>query len=249
MPTKTVFRTTLWKAHSGKHRTRWALRALRLSGWLQPEGLIQADDTSDPTASPGGLPDQPLLQRQGYAMSELGRGRPVGCGRVYLGFSGATNLGDGLAHSVAGLVADPHLLLRGEAGAQSLELIQDGLVGKHLDFVLSFQAQVKQQVLLHAGGVYAVTINEEPAEGPQVRRQKEEGSWMGAQTHMQQARPSGNQHQAASPSSPFLSQVLLCGLCTLSQCVLTPSTQFPKSRPGHGLPLMPLLPSLSSLDQ
>lgn len=161
-------------------------------------------------------------------MPELGRGRPVECGRVSLGFSGVTNLGDGLAHSVAGLVADPHLLLRGEAGAQRLELIQDGLVGQHLDFVLGFQAQVKQQMLLHAGGVYAVTVNEEPAEGAQVRRQKE-GSWMGAQTHTQQAQPSGNQHQAASPSSPFLSRVLLCELCTLSQSVLAPSTRFPES--------------------
>lgn len=156
---------------SGKHRTRWALRALR----LQPN-----------SQSWGGRGRVCLTnQRQGYAMPELGRDRPVECGRVYQGLSGATNLGDGLAHSVAGLVADPHLLLRGEAGAQSLELIQDGLVGKHLDSVLSFQAQVKQQVLLHAGGVYAVTVNEEPAEGPQVRRQKEEGSgW--------KLRPSGN---------------------------------------------------------
>lgn len=82
-----------------------------------------------------------------------------------MGFGGATNLGDGLAHSIAGLVADPHLLLWGEVGAQNLELAQDGLVGKHLDPVLSFQAQVKKQVLPHTGGVYAVPVNEEPAEG------------------------------------------------------------------------------------
>lgn len=165
-------------------------------------------------------------------MPEVGRGRPVECGKVYLGFSGATNLGDGLAHSVAGLVADPHLLLRGEAGAQSLELIQDGLVGKHLDSVLSFQAQVKQQVLLHAGGIYAVTVNEEPAEGPQVRSQKEESSWMGAQT-------TGNRLGSLAINTRqllLLPQVLLCGLCILSQRVLSPSTQFPKPGPGHGLP-------------
>lgn len=83
--------------------------------------------------------------------------------------SGATNLGDGLAHSIAGLVTDPNLLPWGKAGTQDLELAQDGLVRKHLDSVLGFQAQVKQQVFLHNGGVYAVTINEEPAEGPEER--------------------------------------------------------------------------------
>lgn len=81
----------------------------------------------------------------------------------------ATNLGDGLAHSIAGLVADPHLLPWGEVGAQNLELAHNGLVGKHLDSVFGFQAQVKKQVLFHTGGIYAVTINEEPAEGPEVR--------------------------------------------------------------------------------
>lgn len=82
-----------------------------------------------------------------------------------MGFSRATNLGDGLAHSIAGLVADPHLLPRGEVGAQTPELIQNGLVGKHLDSVFSFQPQVKKEVLLHIRGIYAVTVNEEPAEG------------------------------------------------------------------------------------
>lgn len=86
-----------------------------------------------------------------------------------MGPSVATNLGDGLAHGIAGLVADPHLLLRGEAAAQDPEFAQDGLIGKHLDSVFGFQAQVQKQVLLHIGGIYAVTINEEPAEGPQVR--------------------------------------------------------------------------------
>lgn len=86
-----------------------------------------------------------------------------------MGLSGATNLGDGLAHGIAGLVADPHLLPWGEIGTQSLELAQDGLVGKHLDSVFSFQTQVKKQVLLHTGGIYAVTINEEPAEGREVK--------------------------------------------------------------------------------
>lgn len=93
-----------------------------------------------------------------------------------MGFSGATNLGDGLAHGIAGLVADPNLLLRGKVGTQTFELAQDGLVRKHLDSVFSFQAQVKKQVLLHTGGIYAVTVNEEPAEGPQVRPQRKEGS-------------------------------------------------------------------------
>lgn len=78
-----------------------------------------------------------------------------------------TNLGDGLAHGVAGLVADPHLLPRREASTQGLELAEHGLVGKHLDSVFGFQAQVEQQVLLHTGLVYAVPVDEEPAEGPQ----------------------------------------------------------------------------------
>lgn len=81
---------------------------------------------------------------------------------------GATNLGDGLAHSIAGLVADPHFLPWGEVAAQNLELAHNGLVGKHLNSVFGFQAQVKKQVLLHTGGIYAITVDEEPAEGPEV---------------------------------------------------------------------------------
>ena len=134
---------------------------------LQPKGLIQGDDTSDPTTSPGNLPEQPLLQRQAAGCQDW-KG-PGSWSGTFRWVSGATNLGDGLAHGIAGLVADPHLLPRGEAGAQGLELAQDGLVGKHLDSVLSFQAQVKQQVLLHTGDICAVAINEEPAEGPEVR--------------------------------------------------------------------------------
>lgn len=86
-----------------------------------------------------------------------------------MGLSVGTNLGNGLAHRIAGLVTDPHFLPWGEVSTQGLELAQDGLVGKHLDSVFRFQAHVKKQVLLHMGGAYAVTINEEPAEGPKVR--------------------------------------------------------------------------------
>lgn len=89
---------------------------------------------------------------------------------------GATNLGDGLAHSIAGLVADPHFLPWGELAAQNLELTHNGLVWKHLNSVFGFQAQVKKQVLLHTGGIYAVTVDEEPTAGPEVRRHKKEGS-------------------------------------------------------------------------
>lgn len=89
-----------------------------------------------------------------------------------MGQSGVTNLGDGLAHSIAGLVTDPHLLPWGEVSTQGLELAQDGLVGMHLDPVFGLQTQVKKQVLLHTGGVYAVTINEEPADGGEVGGRK-----------------------------------------------------------------------------
>jgi hypothetical protein len=77
----------------------------------------------------------------------------------------ATHLGDGLAHSVAGLVTDPHFLPRGQVSTQGLELTQDGLVWQDLDSVFRLQAQVKQQVLLHARRVDAVPVNEEPAGG------------------------------------------------------------------------------------
>lgn len=57
----------------GKHRTWWVLRPLACQyGSAQRAHL--GDYTSDMTASPGDLPEQPLLQRQSHAMPDLGRG-------------------------------------------------------------------------------------------------------------------------------------------------------------------------------
>lgn len=54
--------------------TQWVPRALGLSTQLQPKGLIQEDETSDPTVSPRDRPEQPLLQRRSHTMPELALG-------------------------------------------------------------------------------------------------------------------------------------------------------------------------------
>lgn len=116
----------------------YCLRSLRYS---TPALGLPGDHSSEPT------PLLPLCMT-----SEPQRGQ-----------SEATHLGDGLAHSIAGFVTDPHFLPWGEVRTQRLELTQDGLVRKHLDFIFCLQAQVKQQVLFHTRRINAIPVNEEPA--------------------------------------------------------------------------------------
>lgn len=134
-------------------------------GSKSPKGAhCRRDDTSDMTPSPGNLPEQPASLCFKEKPPDVRTGKGLVTQWVLIG-SGATNLGDGLAHSIAGLVTDPPSPAWEELATQDLEPLRMDLCGS--TWILYSASRPKQQVFLHNGGVYAVTVNEESLEGPE----------------------------------------------------------------------------------